>query len=230
MLAASPTLTDHLTTTLQVPGWLDVVAVAFAAFTTGVALTERRTALVGTLFAGVVVGIGGGVIRDLLLGIRPAATQSHWYVATGAAFALLGVMFAHFIPVDAWLALLLDSCIIGLFAVLGANKAMVYQSPWPVAIMLGVTSGIGGGVLLDVVRGRRPIIFGRDSQWAAPAALIGTTLCVGLAYVVSGPVAAWVGGLTVVVLRMLGAKWRWVDPTIHTVSLPRSTAGSPQGA
>lgn len=220
MMAALPMVNPHVEVTALIPGWVDVVAVALAAFFTGVALTERRTALVGALFAGVLVGIGGGVIRDLLLGLRPAATQNHWYVLIGALFALLGVMFAHLVPVDAWLSLLLDSCVIGLFAVIGANKALVFDSPWPVAILLGVTTGIGGGILLDVVRGDKPIIFGGDSQWAAPATLIGTSLCVGLAYVLPGPAAGWIGGVTLVVLRMCGAKWHWSDPTVHQVSLP----------
>lgn len=205
---------------LATPAWLDVFAVGFGSFTIGVVLTERRTTLVGTLFAGILVGIGGGVIRDLLLGLRPIATETHWYVSTGAVCALAGVVFAHYIPVDAWFVLLLNTCFMALFCVIGANKALVYQSPWPVAIMLGVVTGTGGGILLDLVQGEPPIIFGRDSEWAAPAALIGTTLYVALALFLPGPAAAWIGGIAVVVLRMAGAVWKWPDPTVLVVTLP----------
>lgn len=152
---------------LATPAWLDVFAVGFGSFTIGVVLTERRTTLVGTLFAGILVEIGGGVIRDFLLGLHPIATETHWYVSTGAVCALAGVVFAHYIPVDAWFVLLLNTCFMALFCVIGANKALVYQSPWPVAIMLGVVAGTGGGILLDLVQGEPPIIFGRDSECCA---------------------------------------------------------------
>ena len=92
--------------------------------------------------------------------------------------------------------------------------------PLAVAILLGVTTGIGGGIPLDVVRGDKPIIFGRlavgsagDAYRHLPVRRPG--VCIARSS------AGWIGGVTLVVLRMKrGAKWHWSDPTVHQVSLP----------
>ncbi|VEI12683.1 trimeric intracellular cation channel family protein [Trueperella bialowiezensis] len=128
--------------------------------------------VIGYLFLGVITALGGGMIRDSLLGIGfPVALTDPWYLsgALGAAFV------AYLIPMDGpwwrrWL-LLADVLALGCWSATGASKGLAAGlAPIP-SMFLGVITATAGGVIRDVVIGRRPAIFGSNPMYASFAIL-----------------------------------------------------------
>src|SRR4029453_7994930 len=102
-------------------------------------------------------GVGGGMVRDLLIGADPpAALRVPVYLPGVALAALLALMFASWIARVNRLLDVLDALLLGLWTVMGAEKALVYQLPIPSVVFLGVVTATGGGVLRDLLSGSAP--------------------------------------------------------------------------
>jgi uncharacterized membrane protein YeiH len=129
--------------------------------------------LFGVLVLGFVTAVGGGVIRDLLIGdVPPAAFRFQWYIVVallGAAIAF--VIFTPISHVPTWVLIMLDAAGLSLFAVSGASKALLFETNALTAIILGVVTGTGGGVIRDVLLNKVPAILRVDVY--ASAALLG---------------------------------------------------------
>jgi uncharacterized membrane protein YeiH len=178
------------------------------------ALRAERLDIVGVLVLGMFTALGGGIVRDVLLGSLPPATFSDWrYLLVAASGALLAFLFGgrldpFEVPIN-----ILDAMGLSLFAVTGALKALdLGMSPLP-AVLLGAITGVGGGTLRDVLLGRVPSVLSSGlyaipalagaaatvttdvlGAAALPGALIGAGLCftirvIGFRYDVNAPVS-----------------------------------------
>lgn len=196
-----------VTRPLQVPLWIDLTAVVIGALAgAGVAARERFDAI-GALLLAVVMGLGGGIIRDVLLGLRPVAVTSRYYLPTVAAAALAGFLFTSLIGRFGTVFVVLDAMSAGLFTVVGVEKALLYALPYVSAIFIGVCAAVGGGLLVDLISGR-PVEVIRRGPWNATAALVG-----GSVYVTAAALGAPAGvsqavAFTMVVAMRLGSL-RW---------------------
>jgi uncharacterized membrane protein YeiH len=168
------------------------------------ALRVARLDIVGVVTLGMVTALGGGVIRDLLIGAVPPATISDWrYLAVATfgglvAFALGRRLDRHPLPIS-----LLDAAGLSLFAVTGASKALDFGLGAGQAVILGAITGVGGGTLRDVLVRRVPAIL-HSGLYAIPA-LIGAGLTVGAERSgVYGAIAAVVAAAACFLVRMLG--------------------------
>lgn len=171
------------------------------------ALTALRTArldIVGVITLGIVTALGGGILRDLMIGSVPPATFSDWrylVVATVGgliAFALARRLDRLSLPIS-----LLDAAGLSLFAVTGASKALDYGLGPGQAVILGGLTGVGGGTLRDVLIRRVPAVLHSD-LYAVPA-LIGAAVTVAAALLgVWGLVAALLAAGTCFAVRLLG--------------------------
>ena len=150
------------------------------AFALNGALTAVRTVhvdIVGVVTLGVITAVGGGVIRDILLGALPPATFVDWrYLAVAAAGGLVAFLFSRrlsrFInPID-----VLDAAGLSLFAVTGAAKALQLDAGPAQAIILGAVTGVGGGTVRDVLIRQGPSVLS-SGLYAIPA-LTGAALLV----------------------------------------------------
>lgn len=198
-----------LATTLAV---LDLVGI-FAFSVTGalVAVRKRLDLFAATVLAGV-TGLGGGFIRDLLIGATPPAALNDWrYLLVPVAAGL--VTFAFHPTVDRLerVVTLFDACGLSLFCVTGALKAVDYGlGPVPAAL-LGMLTGIGGGVIRDVLAGRVPVIF-EGVLYATPA-LAGAAVAVILDRTgVPLPLVAGAGFSTCLGWRLLALVRDWRAP------------------
>ncbi|MBP2382708.1 trimeric intracellular cation channel family protein [Brachybacterium sacelli] len=162
---------------------LDMIGVAVMGVAAGALAARLKFDAVGFAIIGIVAGLGGGLVRDLILDYgTPAAFDGPWYLAC----ALVGSLFAFVISAEgAWwrrLVTVLDIAAMALWAATGTAKSFGYGlEPLP-AILLGVTSGVGGGVIRDVLVGRIPAIFGGGPLYATGALVtaIGTWVVVAL--------------------------------------------------
>lgn len=156
------------------PPLLDLVATAVFALTGVLVATRLRQTFVTACFFALVAGVGGGTVRDLLIGTRPFWLQDQWVAAVILAVALLG----WFTPRRWWEGRLLewaDAAGLAAYSVLGTAKALAFGvEPLPAAI-LGVTSGCAGGIIRDLLAGV-PSILMRPELYVTAAAL-GAVIC-----------------------------------------------------
>lgn len=170
--------------------------------------------LLGVLVLSFVTALGGGVIRDVLIGATPPRAFGDWrYAATAlaAGAATFGFLpLVRHIPGD--LLVMLDAAGLALFAVAGAEKALAYRLPAFSAVLLGGVTGVGGGALRDVLLGQVPRVLRTDIY--ATAALAGAlVLVLSLKLGLGTRASAIAGGLACFVLRMAAVSLHWSLPT-----------------
>jgi len=152
--------------------FLELAGVFAFAISGAVAARKRGLDWFGVIAIAFAVACGGGVLRDLCLGAVPPAGLTDWRYLTVAMAAAAITMAAN-----AWVVRLarpvifFDSVGLGLFAVTGAQKTMMFGHNVELALLLGMVTAVGGGVIRDVLLNRVPVILQREIY--ALAALLG---------------------------------------------------------
>ena len=191
---------------------LDLAGCFVFALSGGLAAVRARLDVFGVVVVGTVTAIGGGILRDVLLGITPPNALRHWpYLAVPAAAAVL-VFFWH--PAVTRLrrpVVVLDAAGLGLFTVSGTRLALDHGLGPSGAVALGVLTGIGGGVLRDVLLREIPLVLRREIYALAAAA--GAVLVV-IGHRV-GDTVFWqaAGAVVAFGVRVLAARRHWSAPT-----------------
>ncbi|NNC23397.1 trimeric intracellular cation channel family protein [Salinisphaera sp. USBA-960] len=165
---------------------------------------NRQLDVFGVSVLAFVAGNVGGIGRDVLIGALPPAAIAHVHYSLISLTAALAVFFGHRLidhiqsPI-----LLFDAAGLALFAVAGSQKALEYGLPAPMAAVLGMITGIGGGMTRDVLVARVPAVL--SGELYAVAALAGATLVVIGAQLAWPPVAITLVGAGVCFAIRLGA-------------------------
>ncbi len=198
--------------------FLEIIGTVAFAFSGAMVGLSKKMDIFGVTVLGIVTSVGGGVIRDLILGNTPPATFQNPIYALAAIF----VSIILFIPgVRRFLfkkqgvfdkaMLLMDSVGLGIFTAVGIEVACLagHKSVF-LLVFVGMITGIGGGVLRDVLSGTTPYIF--IKHFYASASLIGAVIFIIL-WNFSGQSAAVLGcAFSVTALRLLAAKFHWSLP------------------
>ena len=195
--------------TRAVPIWLDLVCVGFGAFQGALfAIFYKRFDLVGVISVAVIAGLGGGILRDLLLSSgRPSGMQDK-YILTAVAGAAAALIIGRWYRKSSGVVVLLDSISMSLFAIAGTYKAIIYDTSDLVAIILGIITAVGGGVLRDIVCRVTPQIFTGGPLYATATA-IGATFFVFLQKTdLLFNVAVAISVATIVLIHMTSVKFR----------------------
>ena len=190
----------------------DLAGIFVFAISGALVAVRKELDVFGVLVLAGATGLGGGLLRDVLIDATPPAALEDWrYLMVPVAAGLLTFFFHPVVGRVERPVTVFDAFGLALFCVTGALKALEYGlGPLPAALM-GMVTGIGGGMLRDLLTGRVPVVF-RGELYATPA-LAGAALAVtgeelGLPVVVS----ALVGGGVCLVWRLL-AMWRqWQAP------------------
>ena len=204
-------VTDHLLFAADIAGTL-VFAVEGA-----MAAVNGGLDLIGVMVLAFCTALGGGVIRDILLGSLPPAALRDWRYPTVAFTAAAAVFFLHrnvqAIPVTA--IQVLDAAGLALFAIAGTQKAIMHKMSPLVAVMLGTITGVGGGTIRDILLTQGPKVWRFEVD--ASAALVGSA-CMMAAKKLRLPsnLAAGIGGVTCFLLRVLSLWQHWNLPRIAT--------------
>ena len=193
--------------------WAGLSAVAVNALTGVLDAGRKRMDLVGVTMVGAATALGGGTVRDVLLG-RPVfwiADQVYLIVALATPVVIFFAVRGLRLPPR--LFLIPDALGLALFTIVGTQVALAWQAPWLVASLLGVITGVVGGVLRDVLCNEVPLIFVRGELYAS-AAWAGALVLVGLqALGISPVIAAWVGMAVVLGVRLAAMAFRLTLPT-----------------
>ena len=205
---------------LRVPAAVDLAAIVIGALTGGLLAAREGFAVSGVLLLAVTGGLGGGLIRDVLLAEGPPiALTNKAYLPTVAITAAVTFFFSGWLSRLTALLVVLDAVTLGFFTVIGAQKAQLVGLPSASVVFVGTVTAVGGAVIRDVLLAQRAEIV-QPGPYNAVAALIGAaalTILAGPAGLHPLPVAAIVIVL-VAGLRVLSV-WRgWEAPV--AVDLP----------
>jgi uncharacterized membrane protein YeiH len=186
-----------------------------SAFAISGALAAVRAGLdvFGVVVLGLTTALGGGIIRDVLLGIHPPTTLRTWpYLALCAVCALIVFAFHPQVARLRRAVLLADALGLGVFATAGTTIALNAGAPVYTACLIGMTTGIGGGALRDLLLREIPLVLRKEIY--AVAALAGSVL-VGVGHVMNLPegLVTVVAATVVVTVRVLALWRRWNAPT-----------------
>jgi uncharacterized membrane protein YeiH len=211
---------------LHLPVLFDLLGVFTAAASGALTAIRRELDLVGIAVLGAVTGLGGGAVRDLMIGaIPPAFLHDWWYLSTATAAVVAVVAVEYGLSsaqapagerTRAWKSpmtlgpafLVADALTLGFFAVSGTGKSLQYGiAPVP-AELLGVVTAVGGGVIRDMLVAEVPTVL-RSDFYAIPA-LIGALMIVLSAWLepAATPLAFVAAGVTAL-LRIVGARRSW---------------------
>lgn len=204
-----------MTSAISIPLWTDLLAVAIGGLQGAMLAGELRTRrldLLGVAIVGTATGLGGGLLRDIFLGVPAVALNTNWYLPTAVVASLIGMLLQQVFSRVDWAVTALDALTIGLFGAIGASKALSLGLPVIPAIFIGVVSAVGGGVIRDVLLGV-PIALMHVGSLYAVAAGVGTVLLVAMVRL-GAPieVAAVTCVVTTTIIRILAVRFGWSLP------------------
>jgi len=206
--------TDFATTIIA----LDLVGIFFFAVAGALVAVRRNLDVFAALVLGGVTGLGGGIIRDVLIGDTPPAALADWrYLVVPVVAGLLTFTFHPIVGRLERVVTVFDAVGLSMFCVTGALKAVDYGLDPVAAALMGMVTGIGGGMIRDVLAGTVPVIF-EGVLYATPA-LAGAVVAVLLDRTeLPLLVVAAAGFATCLVWRLLALVRGWQAP------LPRGPA------
>ena len=179
----------------------------------GLVGVRARLDLFGIIVLAAVVGLVGGITRDIILGSLPPATFNDWRYLAVAAAAGLVAFFARptlerfSLPVN-----IFDAAGLSLFCVTGATKALAFDVGAVQAVLLGAITAIGGGMLRDVLVRDIPIVL-RSELYAIPALLGATIIVVASRLGYQNPAIAITSAAVCFLIRMVGIRFDLRLPT-----------------
>lgn len=191
---------------------LGLAASVVCAVTGVLVARDKGVDLFGALMAGVATSLGGGTVRDLLLGRKVFWMADETYLWVTVITAMLTFFITRVRHLPEKLFLIPDAIGLALFAIVGTQVALDWNMPWLTASLLGVLTAALGGLLRDVMINEVPLVF--SSELYATAAWFGSiTLIILDALGVHATVAAWAGILVCIMVRLMAIRWK--------VTLPR---------
>jgi uncharacterized membrane protein YeiH len=197
-----------------VPEILDLTGIFVFAVSGALAAVRKRLDVVGMLVLAEITALGGGILRDLIIGaVPPAAFTDLGYVLVPLLASLL-VFFWHpqvtrILPAIT----VFDAAGLALFCVTGTLKALAHGLTPVHAALLGVTTAIGGGILRDMLSGQIPAVL-YDRQLYALPAMIGSAVVAGSHALGSrSAVVAFAAAVLTFALRVLAVRYGWRTPT-----------------
>lgn len=203
---------------------LEVAGTISFAVAGAMAALEKRVDLFGVIFLGATTALAGGIIRDILVGkIPPSAFSNYRYMAIAAATALIVFLIArmfreyyqHHVEVVNAVNNVFDAAGLGAFTITGAKVAMSmgYTENGFFVVFLAMVTGIGGGVLRDLMIGEIPFVLRKRIY--AVASILGGVVYYQLVWRIDDMAAAFIGIAVVFGLRMLATIFKWNLPKAY---------------
>jgi uncharacterized membrane protein YeiH len=199
---------------------LEHCGVAVSATTGVLAARGKQVDLFGVIVLALVTALGGGTIRDLIMAKGPVFWMEDTRYLMNAAFTPLVVFYIvryHELPTA--VLLIADALSLAFFTIIGTQKALNYDLAPGACVMMGVTTGVAGGILRDVLLGQLPLVFRREIYLYATAAFGGAVLFVTLNKAGLEPATNLVFCTVVtLLLRLAGIRWKIALPMFRPKS------------
>lgn len=193
---------------------LDIAGTLVFAVSGTIAASERKMDPFGAAVIAFVTAVGGGTIRDVLIGSIPVGwmLNLHYLYAISAGILLTFFLKKQIMKLHKTM-FLFDAIGIGLFTLLGLQKTLTAGLSPLVAVMMGTVSAVFGGVLRDIFSNRVPLIFRNEIY--ATACILGGLLFLLLQYLGIDELICTLGSMVfVILLRVLAVRYKWYLPTL----------------
>ncbi len=207
----------------------EIIGTAAFAVTGVITALEKKLDVFGALVLGTVTAIGGGMVRDIILGyLPPAAFRNSDYAVTAIVTSISVFVLAYFLgerikehfDIYSQIINVFDSIGLAVFVVGGVNNAIAcgFGENMFLSVFVGVMTGVGGGVLRDIMAGRVPKIL-RKRVYAL-AAIIGAIIYYTLLYysLCSTAAAVLIGSGSILIIRILATVFHWNLPTLKNLA------------
>ncbi|MDO5747594.1 MAG: trimeric intracellular cation channel family protein [Actinomycetaceae bacterium] len=202
---------------------VDLVGVLCNGIIGGRIARKKRFDYVGFAILALMSALGGGAIRDILLNTVPVALTDPYYLAT----ALLGALIAFLWRMDSkWSSRMIniaDGIVLGTWSATGVVKTLSLGFNILPAILMGITTAVGGGMIRDVSAGNVPKVLQRENLYVTPAA-ISAIIMVGCYYAHYPMVGMAIASIVAVTLSMLAQKRKWTLPEAPEMTITMTPA------
>ena len=187
---------------------MDLFGVAVFAITGSLAAGRKHMDLFGVVVLATATALGGGTLRDLILGAHPVFwVSAPVYLLVAVGTAIMTFFFVRFGRMPRRLLSVADAFGLAVFTVVGTQKALDWGTPWGIAVVMGVMTGVVGGMLRDVLSGEIPLILRREIY--ATASLCGAITFAAVLTVLRNPGLAALASVVVTLgLRLSAIKWK----------------------
>lgn len=197
--------------------WIDLIGTFMFAISGALAAWDKKMYhdIFGVSFTAFVTAIGGGTLRDVILGIYPIVwVKDQSYIIAIACGVLVTVLFRRYLLRYRRSLFLFDTIGIGFYTILGVQKSLAFGvNPWA-AVIMGMMSAIFGGVIRDTLVNEIPLIFSR--QIYATACLAGATLYILLGYTGIDPnINTIICIILIISIRLLSLRKGWSLPYLE---------------
>lgn len=210
--------------TFQVSLWVELLAAGLGGLQGALFAADtrhRRIDILGVLVIGLIVALGGSLLRDVVLNQPPVVIWMNWYLTVAGAAALIGMILQPLISSAGWVITILDAVVMGLFGAIGATKALSLGVGEVGAVVVGVIGAIGGGMLRDIVLSL-PVSFLQIGTLYAVAAGSGVGVLVVLVELGTPvPIAAVICVAVTTIVRLVAVVFGWTFPGQLSLRAPR---------
>jgi uncharacterized membrane protein YeiH len=191
---------------------LDLFGVVVFAITGALAARDHQLDLFGVMLLSLVTALGGGTLRDVLIGQTPV----FWIEDTTYVLVVITTSITTFLLLrSAWLPrrtlLIADAFGLAVFSVLGAQTSLKYDISPLIAIIMGVMSGVAGGIIRDLLSDKVPLILRHEIYATAAMAGAGVFVIID-ALAIDEQIAMTAGVLMTLMLRLAAIRWKWSLP------------------
>lgn len=191
---------------------LDFLGTAVFAVTGALAAGRKRMDIFGVVVLGCVTALGGGTLRDIILGIEPIFWVSDTrYLAVATVAAIGTFVLARRWKLQAPVLMYADALGLAVFTIIGFQRAFDATHVYSVSIVMGVATGVAGGLIRDILSGEVPLVLRREIY--ASASLCGAAALALMSYLeLPAPIAVSGAVLTTLVIRIAALHWNLTLP------------------
>lgn len=196
----------------SLPLWAEVLVMSLNCMFGAALARGRLVPVFGTILAGVFVGLGGGIFRDMMLGVEPVAIAKWPFLPFGILLAIVGGFAYGVMGRYSTLFVALNGIVLGTLVTIGAQRALAFDTPWISAIFLGVITASFGGLLADNMAGQQATIA-KQAHWVGSALVIGSATFVLLSQAIRFEFAVAIAVAVTATLRFFSQFRNWPSPS-----------------
>ncbi|WP_395810374.1 trimeric intracellular cation channel family protein [Daejeonella sp.] len=200
---------------MQLPYYIDLLGTLVFAISGALAASDKNVYrdIFGVTFTGFVTAVGGGTLRDMILGTRPAWVSDGNYLIAITIGVLVAIFFKYYILKYRKTFFLFDTLGIALYTVVGVQKSLEFGVSPLAAIIMGMFSAVMGGVIRDTLINEIPLIFRKEIY--ATACLSGAAVFVVLKlFGIDDNMNSFISVFIIILVRTIAVKYRLTLPKI----------------
>ncbi len=197
---------------------IDHFGVTIASISGVLAARGRRIDLFGVMVLALVTAFGGGTIRDVTLGDVPVFwVRDFGFIGNTAITAVVTFFVARFVDFRFGVLMVADALVLAVFTMAGAQKAMAFHTSPGAVVFMGVTTGVAGGIVRDLLTGQIPLVFRKETYLYASASFLGSVSFLLAGYAgAAARTSVVIGVLVTLGARLAGMRWRIALPVFET--------------